>query len=62
MEGEQVKTYRSVIARANCLSQDRPDIKYATKELRRRMSVPMEVDWSDFKRLCRYFKGRPRMI
>ncbi len=62
MESEQVKTYRSVVAKANCLSQDRPDIKYAIKELCRHMSAPTEADWSDLKRLSRYLKSRPRMI
>jgi hypothetical protein len=60
--GEQVKTYRSVVARANYLTQDWPDIMYATKELCSHMAAPTEADWNDLKRLCRYLKGRPRMI
>jgi hypothetical protein len=62
LQGEQIKIYRSVVARANYLALDRPDIRYATKELRRRMAAPTEADWGHLKRLCRYLKGRPRMI
>ena len=62
LKGEQIKIYRSVVARANYLSQDRPDIRYATKELCRHMQTPRAADWSDLKRMCRYLKGRPRLI
>ena len=62
MEGEQIEAYRSVAARANYMSQDRPDIRYATKKACRRMAAPTMADWISLKQLCRYFKGRPRMI
>ena len=62
LEGEQVRTYRSVVARANYISQDRPDIKYSTKELCRKMQRPTTSDWACLKKLCRYLKGRPRMV
>ena len=55
------RTYRSVVARGNFLAQDRPDIRFAVKELCRRMSAPRECDWQALKRLCRYLKGRPRV-
>ncbi len=61
LEGEQIEIYRSVVARANYISQGRPDVRYATKELCRRMAGPTTADWSSLKRLCRYLKGRPRM-
>ncbi len=60
--GEQIKIFRSVVARANYISQDRPDIQYATKELCRRMAGPTAADWNSLKRLSRYLRGRPRMI
>jgi hypothetical protein len=62
LEGERVRTCRSVVARANYLSQDRPDIRYSIKELCRKMSAPTMLDWQNLKQLCRYLKGRPRMV
>lgn len=62
LEGESVAMYRSVVARANYLSLDRADIRYSTKELCRRMAGPRRRDWRDLKKLCRYLRGRTRMI
>eukprot|EP00974_Lingulodinium_polyedra_P010165 976199-Lingulodinium_polyedra.AAC.1 len=56
------RTYRSVVARGNFLAQDRPDIRFAVKELCRRMSNPRECDWASLKRLARYLKGKPRLV
>jgi hypothetical protein len=53
--------FRSVVARANYLAQDRPDIRYTVKELCRRMSKPNRSDWMALKKLCRYLRGRPRL-
>jgi hypothetical protein len=53
--------YRSVVARANYLAQDRLDIRYTTKELCRKMAKPTTWDWAKAKRLCRYLAGHPRM-
>ena len=61
LEGEQCRAYRSAVARANYLSQDRPDIRFATKELCRRMAGPTLADWGRLKKLCRYLRGRPRL-
>ena len=52
--------YRAVVARANYLSQDRSDIRYAVKELSRSMSAPREGDLSRLKRLGRYLVQNPR--
>ena len=54
--------YRALVARANFLSTDRPDVAFAVKELCRRMSAPTGADWLALKRLGRYLKGKPRMI
>ena len=54
--------YRAMAARVNYLSQDRPDIQYAVKEVCRRMSQPDEEDWARIKRLARYLKEYPRMV
>ena len=49
--GEQCKAFRSAVARANYLSQDRPDIRFATKELCRKMASPTVADWNALKKL-----------
>ena len=54
--------YRAVVARANYLSQDRSDIRYAVKELSRSMSKPTESDMSRLKRLGKYLAGQPRLV
>ena len=54
--------YRSVVARANFLAQDRPDIRFSVKELCRDMSCPRMRSWRGLKRLCRYLKGVPRLV
>ena len=54
--------YRSVVARANFLAQDRPDIRYSVKELCREMSCPTTRSWRALKKLCRYLKRVPRLV
>ena len=58
---EEVWRYRCVVARANNLAQDRPDIRFTVKELCRKMSKPNLNDWRALKKLCRYLRGRPRL-
>jgi hypothetical protein len=58
----EVSQFRSLVARANYLAQDRPDIQYAVKELTRRMSGPDSEDWVALKRLGRYLVGKPRIV
>ena len=62
IDRERHGIYRSVVARANFLAQDRADVRFAVKELCRWMSAPREQDWAALKRLCRYLKGRPRVV
>ena len=59
---EEHRRFRSVVARANFLALDRPDIRFSVKELCRRMSGPRVCDWACLKRLCRYLKGKPRLV
>ena len=54
--------YRACAARANFLSQDRPDIQYSVKEICRGMSNPTTEDLIKLKRLARYLKGCPRAV
>ncbi len=51
-----------MVARANFLSADRPDISFAVKELCRAMSKPTQLDWDALKRLGRYLLGKPRLV
>ena len=62
LQPREATMYRAVIARANYLSQDRSDIRYAVKELSRSMSKPTERDWERLKRLGRYLAGQPRLV
>ena len=54
--------FRRIVARANYLSQDRSDIRFAVKELSRHMSKPRVRDVSSAKRLARYLVAKPTMI
>ena len=62
LEDSRCTAYRGIVARANYLSPDRPDIAYAVKELARGMSKPTSGDWCRLKRLARYLKGQPRVV
>ena len=54
--------FRALSARANDLSQDRPDINYASKELCREFAVPNKNSVLELKRLVRYLCGLPRLV
>jgi hypothetical protein len=54
--------YRALAARANYLSQDRPDISFACKEICREMSKPTQAGMDKIRRLARYLKGQPRIV
>lgn len=61
--GEQKHAiYRALVARANYMSPDRPDIAFAVKELSRSMSAPTVGDRENLRRLERYRKGMPRVV
>ena len=62
LAGREASQYRSLVARANYLAQDRMDIQYSVKELTRRMSCPDSEDWVALKRLGRYLVGKPRIV
>ena len=54
--------YKSITARFNYLSMDRPDLQYAVKELCRNMSAPTWLDWAHMRRVGRYLAGKPRLV
>ena len=62
LNAEYTTQYKSIVARANYLSTDRPDIQFAVKKLATSMSTPTNRNWQERKRLGRYLKGKPRLI
>ena len=50
---EDVTSYRALSARCNNLSQDHPDIGFASKELCRQFSTPSVNSFNKLKRLVR---------
>ena len=57
LSGEEATRYRGIVARANYLAADRPDLMYATKEVCRGMAKPTKQDWHNLKRSGRYLVG-----
>ena len=53
--------YRALVARANYISPDRPDIAFAAKELAKAMASPTQGDWCRLKRPGRYLAGKLRL-
>ena len=54
--------YRAVAARCNYLSQDRPDISFAAKELCRDFAVPSRASMDKLKRMAKYLACVPRLV
>ena len=54
--------FRGVAARALYLSLDRPDMSFASKELCRRMSSPVQGDIQRLRRICQYMRAEPRLV
>jgi len=59
---EDASTYRALAARGNYLSIDRSDIRYAVRELARRMSKPRNIDYRRSVRLGRYSRSKMRVV
>ena len=62
LAGEDLTRYRSVVATANFISQDRPDVRFAVKELCREMARPTCASWRKLNKLARYLRGQPRVV
>ena len=58
----EMRDYRSAVARCNYLAADRFEIAFTTKELCRAMANPTKLDAKAIARLCRFLKGLPRMV
>ena len=54
--------YRALAARCNDLRQDRSDMSFSSKELRRECSVPRQNNFKKLKRLVHYLAGMPRWV
>ena len=62
LDSAQATVFRALAARANYLSQDRPDASYASKELCRSFSRPTSRDVVALKHLVRYLVHSPRVV
>ena len=61
LEGEKAKTNLSIVAKANYLALDRPDIQQSVQELARHMSKPFDAHWNELKRLARFLITAPKI-
>lgn len=59
IEGADATRFRGVAARCKYLAFDRPDIKFATKEVRREMAKPTSGSLRIFRRIGQHFNGKP---
>ena len=62
LSGESATQYRSIAARLNYLSTERPDIQYATKECCHDMATPTSGWQRRLMRVARYLVRRPRLV
>ena len=54
--------YRAVVARANYLAADRPELQFSAKEVCRWMASPTELALNALTRLGRYVAGHKRLV
>ena len=54
--------FRSIVASANRIDTDRPDIQFPCKEISSAMAAPKEVDWAKTRRLTKNLKEIFRMV
>jgi len=59
---QDATVFRAIVARGNYMSIDRSDIRFAVKELARRMAKPRNVDYKQLIHFGRYLRGKPRAI
>ena len=59
---QEATQFRSIVARVNYMSAERPDLQFACKGASKNMSRPTQRGWEILKRVVRYIKGRPRLI
>ena len=62
LKAEEASRYRSLVARANYLAIDRPDICFSVKELCRSMPTPTRSSWTRLVRVVKYLQRNPRFV
>ena len=60
LTGGDITRYRALVARISYLSQDRPDLKFASMQVCCAMENPSVRNMERVKRIGRYFAGKPR--
>ena len=60
--GSEMTKFRSVCARVNFLSQDRPELQFASGAISSSMSKPTESAMKSLKRMARFLNRRSRLI
>ena len=60
LAGGDITRYRALVARISYLSQDRPDLKFASMQVCCAMAKPSVRDMERVKRIGRYLAGKPR--
>ena len=58
---DKISHFRALAARSNYLAADRPDCKFAAKEVCRFMAKPTHLSVEALKRIGRYLEGRKRV-
>ena len=59
---DAIALYRSNTMRCGYLSQDRPDLCIAVRELAKGMKEPTTRHFNHLKRMSRYLSNRPRLV
>ena len=60
LTGGDITRYRALVARISYLSQDRPDLKFASTRVCCAMAKPSMREMECVKRIGRYLVGKPR--
>ena len=60
LTGGDITRFRALDARISCLSQDRPDLTFASMRACCAMAKPSMRDMERVKRIGRYLVGKPR--
>ena len=59
---EKCTPYRAVVARANYLASDRPEVQFAAKEVCRWMAAPTELSLAALERFGRFLTAHQRLV
>ena len=62
LDREEMRCYKSAVAKCNYLAQDRFEVALIAKGVCRAMSKPTQGDAKAIARLCRFFRGLPRLV